>query len=178
MPKTKPDIRFVVSTSEPSWSGERNLQLEAHLVVVTDEGVRYPSFGWSDTTGAGDYEGLKVTAHVYNTDSDLTYSDWIYSQVPQVYDVYSIDARRAESLARMLKRLQTKLFRLDEQLGATRNLTDYLARLALACGATTTRCFGVRTKPGTTWDELALRWMDINGLQMHLTDAVNDWKKR
>jgi hypothetical protein len=167
---TKPDLRFVVQTKEVHYS-EGTLELVAEIAVMTDEGLRFPHFGWSDATGAGDYEGLQVRAHRYVGDAH-----WIYGAEPEAFGIYSIGERHAASLTRTLKRLGHRLQQLNDRLGYSNDLASHLARLAIAVGTRETTCFG---RPSSeSWDGSGYKWMDASGLQMHLDQVVRDWKKK
>jgi hypothetical protein len=163
----KPDIRFIVDVTpkNDSYSG-RSLALTVTPVIIDEAGkIRNPD-------SASEYEGLMVESNLYdsNTDFFLGY-DFVR------FDIYRIDARRAESLVKTFRRLQKCFAALDEKWGRPDDTTDTLARLADAVRGSVGFCFGrCTTKGGWSYDDNEYRWMDVDGLRSWLQQQIKEWK--
>jgi hypothetical protein len=171
---TKPDIRFLVTVKDEDSFSDRYLRVQADIVVMTPDGLRNPSFGWSDDTGAGDLANLSVRAH-HNKEDD----QFIYGYELEFYDVYAVNQRRAEAMVRTLRRLQRTMDRLSQQQPPY-GLAGYLAQLAVAVGATQTdRCFGrLATRGGFTYADNQYQWMSPYELRLYLDDQLREWKEK
>jgi hypothetical protein len=169
----KPDIRFIIRLEEDNTYGDRLLKANVSVVVMTDEGLRNPSFGWSDDTGAGQYADLEIRALFSKGSNDF------YGRDPEFHP-YSVDVRRAESMAKTLKRVYASLKRQDERLGTPTDFAAFLARLAIALGCREKSCFGRRAsaRQGFTYADNDYRWMDADALRIHLNCQTGDWQKK
>src|SRR5882672_2284949 len=172
---TKPqgDIRFITDV-QPSKSSLDNKALELVVtpVVVTPEGnIRNLSFGWSDDTGAGEYDGLKIEGRCYVGDDDFSFGTDLIT-----FDIYRVDVRRAEALVKTYRRLGRRFADQDARWGRPVDVADVLARIADAVGGTS-RCRFGRKVSGNGWsyDSNEYRWMDIDALRIHLQTAIKDW---
>lgn len=169
----KPDIRFIINLEEDNSFSDHVLKANVHLVVMTNDGIRNPSFGWSDDTGAGAYADLQVRAFYSRDSNDF------YGRDPEYFQVYSIDVRRAESMAKTLKAIYKNLARQDERLGAPTDFASFLARLALAVGSPERLCFGRRAAGnGATYSDNYYHWMDTDSLRMYLSAQTQEWKRK
>jgi hypothetical protein len=170
--KPRPDIRFMVDVQSKTDSDGGRLCLTVTPVVIEEGKIRNPSFGWSDRTGAGEYDGLNVEARCGPTDDDFYFGTDIIA-----FDIYRVDARRAEALVKTFRRLQKRFDYQDGKWGRPTDSADILARLANAVGSTDRNCFG-RKEGGSGWsyDDFEYRWMDIDALRYHLQAKIKEWK--
>lgn len=172
--KPQPDVRFIVDI-QPSKStiNDKALDLIVTPVVVTPEGnIRNLSFGWSDDTGAGEYDGLRIEGRCYVADDDFSFGTDLVT-----FDIYRIDARRANALVKTYRRLEKRFAAQDQQWGRPVDAADVLARIADAVG-TTSRCRFGRKVSGNGWsyDDNEYRWLDIDALRFHLSTQIKEWK--
>jgi hypothetical protein len=171
---SKPDIRFIINLAEDNTFGDHVLKVNVNVVVMTAEGIRNPQFGYSDDTGAGQYADLEIRG-LYSASSED-----FYGRDPEYFQPYSVDVRRADSMAKTLKRIYASLKRQDERLGAPTDFAAYAARLAVALGCQERACFGRREseRNGSTYSENYYRWMDTDSLRMHLGNKTREWRQK
>jgi hypothetical protein len=177
-PKPKPDIRLLVSTEDTNSFGDQTLRLTVNVVVLTDDGIRNPSFGWSDETGAGDLANLQVDAWLGKRDST-----WLWPREVEYRSVYDVDLRRAESMVKTLRRINKRFNAMSERYGYPQDLAGWLNYLANAVGATKTAVFGylVKRDPHTAinaYDDGDYRWVGVNELRYHLDKVARDWRDK
>jgi hypothetical protein len=171
-----PDIRFIVDVQPSKHSSFDNKALDLIVmpVVVTPEGkIRNLTFGWSDDTGAGEYEGLRIDGRCDVTDDDFYFGTDLIT-----FDIYRINARRADALVKTYRRLEKRFAAQNHKWGRPVDAADFLARIADAVGCPATAPFG-RVVGGNGWsyDDHEYRWMDIDALRFHLQTKIKEWKE-
>ena len=175
-PTTKPDIRFIVDvTPKTDSSFGRSLNLTVTPVIIEDGGkVRNLSYSnWDDNQG-GEYDGLRVEGHIYDRDSD---KDFYFGTDLISFDIYRVDARRAESLVKTFRRLEKRFAAQDAKWGRATDAAGILSRIADAVGCKESSCFGRSVgKAGWSYDDNEYRWMEVDSLRDYLSSQIKEWK--
>lgn len=168
---TKPDIRFIVSTkTTANFDDSRYLHVTANVVVVTAEGIRNPLFDSYANEGAGHLDGYQVTAQMDNT------SNRFYGFRADFGDLYRVGLKRAESMVKVLRKIDRHLAKLDVKYGYVTDVSAFAARVADAIGSTDAHCFGIKSTNGWSHDDSGYRWLDTDGLRGHLDQQVKEWQ--
>lgn len=160
---TKGDIRIIVDTTTSSGFGDRYLHLKASFYYQTDEGLR--------AEGNGSYVRDDIGGLVFTGQYSADGSDFYGIRLGYMDDYYPTTLPDAELMVRTLRRVTRKMATVSERYGEPTDTAGQLARIADALGTTTKACFGrrlERTSPMYYEGGGEYRWMDANGLRMHI----------
>lgn len=166
----KLDLRFIVRLDK-SQSGEYG-KFTARVVFVEDGRVRHPSGSWSGSNEAP-YADLSVTAQCnrYPRSDEGQGTGW-YGVEFGYHDVSSVDLRRAEAMAKTLRRVQTKLDKLQDEFGWSEDVRVILTRVAVALGiknfAMSDSYIGDRYGQPMVGD---YNWLDATGIVLAVMEA-------
>lgn len=160
---TKLELRFLVRLDK-SHTGEYG-SFTARVVFVEDGRVRHPSGHWSGSNEAP-YADLSVTAQCNRRPAadDSTGDRW-YAVEFGYHDVNHVDVRKAEVMAKTLRRVTAKLDKLQQEFGWTEDLGTVLTRVASALGI---KLFAmVESYTGDRYGQPMVedyRWTDATGI--------------
>jgi hypothetical protein len=164
--KTKPDLRLSVDITDKRFHARVVYLVDPEPTPTNpnDSGVRNPSAHLYDNPLAG-FANLAVTA-LRDPTSETADGEWFGMEL-EYRDVYSVDAEQAQIMARTLRRLNTKLTKLNETFGRADDLATFCGRVTHALGSTAPYAFGRR------FDSLQMngkfyRWVDVDGLRSWL----------
>jgi len=134
-------LAIMVETERTSMSGDRPwLKLRARPVYLNARhDVEMPSAYGTDDREHGLHR-LEISAQ--NTPDHIEAPAY-WNRGAEYRDVYSVDARGAETMHKTLSGLQRKLDKLDAKYGYVTTFGQHVARFADAVGATT---FVIRTR--------------------------------
>lgn len=140
----------------------------ARIVVVTEEGyVEHPS-----TWGPGsDYADLTITAQCDRrerySDGGTGHRDWYAIEVG--YTDTTVTRRRAETMVKVLRRIDAKLEKLEQEYGRADDLFGTVTRVAQALGITKFTPASYRGYGRPEVHDYA--WVDASGLQAVMAGA-------
>lgn len=168
----KPDLRILVTTKSDTSFGHY-LTAAAHVVYLNDQGVRSPMFEYRDD-GIGEYADLALTAQLSDYERTITSTEF-YGAGLAFEQPHSVKLTRAESMVKLLRRLERRLEKANEQLGST-DYAGMCARLAVAVGCKDRYPLGIYDRAQvfpTTGSHY--KWMDTDALRSHLAKTVQEW---
>lgn len=171
----KPDIRFIVDVRRGKYSSNR---LEAAIYPVLIEDGKIRNITWDSYLDRGrELADLRVEAWM-DTDN-LDQADFYWGYPPVEYrEVYSIDAQRAESMAKTLRSINRKIEALNDKWGRPTDFAGYVSYFAQAVAGTTENVFARKVSgKGWSYDDSEYRWMDVDGLRLHFQSKIKDWKE-
>lgn len=149
--------------------GDRVLRLTARLVYFDGGEIRNFVGGSFDPHAL---EDLTVTAQADRASDDA------YGWRVEYSRPYSVDLRRAEQMAKTLRKVDAGLRRIEKRDGYPESFGQYLARVATVLGVDPQRR-GWRKGPDANgivppgeW-----RWTDASGLTAHVRQVVHEFKK-
>lgn len=174
----KPDIRFIVETTKDSdylkfiARAVYMVEPEPSSWIPNDAGVRNPSD--SDINPhIAPLADFAITAQASGDMSVVAFHSW-YGHRACYQNVYNIELRRAERMARLLRKLDRHLTKLDQTFGYTDDLAAFCGRVAIGVGVTTkTSTFGFYSK-AVTMNGTNYRWTNVDGLRSHLNDFLQE----
>jgi hypothetical protein len=172
IPKGKADLRFIIHAARATYSAD-TFEVRLAIVHMTDEGVRNFSYTGDryDQPTLAAYDGLSLGAHL-SSDSPTFYGQ----EVGYRENYSTIDLPRAESMTKTLRRITRQMDGLRDRLGYPTDFAAAAGHLALAIGATESRCFGVMERAARGfYDSAEWRWLDVDGLRKHVVEQVNAW---
>jgi len=179
---TKKDvIRFIVDVRPSKYSDHGRLEAVAYPVIIEEDG-KIRNCQWSGLGDRGaDFADLRVEGWV---DRDCSNKEDFYwglgwHNAVEYREVFSIDERRAASMAKTLPRINNKLDALNKERGYPQDYAQFLSYLAIAMGAKGTAVFGRRVESsghGWSYDDSEYRWMDINALRCHFQGKLREWR--
>lgn len=173
---TSEDFRFIVDVRPSRYSTDRN-RLDAVIYVVYLEDGKIRNCSWSSLADPGaEYADLRIEGWIDKDSRDD--KDFYYGHEPLEYrEVYSIDQRRAESMAKTLRRLNKKIETLTNKYGRPTDFAGFLSYLAQAMGVNPRNAFARKVSGrGWSYDDGEYRWMDVDGLRHHLSEKIREWR--
>lgn len=167
----KADLRFFVNTD-----GSRDyFTVKLSVVKVENAHIRNPMFSrYGVQSGDGaEYDGFTISAQTGPSDANF------YGYEPEFRDVHRVQLAQAESMVKVLKKIDRHLAKLNDRFSGPTDFASYMARVADAIGAKNP-AFVVRTSEaaGSSWDDSEYRYIDADGLRYHLQHVVGLWHKQ
>ena len=169
------NIRFTITVRPPTY-GSDNGRLEAVVHPVIIEGGKIRNLSWGYGSEGGDLADLQANAWI---DKTFDREGFIFqtSDCLEYREVYSINERRAESMAKTLRLLNRRISKLIEKFGYPQDFAAYLGYLAQAVGCKDRNAFARRiSNNGWSYDDGEYRWMDVDALRYHLDEKIREWK--
>jgi hypothetical protein len=176
MMASKIDCRMLFKLTDDNHGlGNRPLMtLRAVLVMLTDEGMRNPSYSSRYSSDPGqDVADLELSAQCELTNE-------FYGMHFQYASPLRVDEDRAKLMHTTLRRINQSLAHQYEQYGQAADVAAYAARCAVALRCRAKRPFGhtVGTAHGWSYDENQHEWMDVDNLRHWLATQVSAWHAR
>src|SRR5215471_17636370 len=171
-PKDK--VRIIVDVRPSKFSDNGRLEAVAYFILVNEEGkIRNCSWGYGSSLG-DDYADLRIEGWVARDfdKKDDFYFGLGYHNALEYREVFTVDERRAASMAKTLRRLNNKR-------GYPQDYAQFLAYVAEALGIKGQAVFARRVENsgrGWSYDDSEYRWMDINALRSYFQDALRKWR--
>lgn len=174
------DLRFLLAVTRTNWSGGSNyFHIKAHVVYIGESSGRNPgevlnpqfdNYGTAYERSVGDFDSLVVSAQRDAMESEH-FLPWYGFGVE--FDKFGgVKLKRAESMVKVLRKIERKLDKLQEDFGYPADFSTYLIRVANALGMTG-HCYGIRTDEMRP-DGTNYRWMNANTLAEWFTR--DEWK--
>ena len=177
----KDKLRIIVDVRPSKYSDQGRLEAVAYFILVNEEGkIRNCSWGYGTSLG-DDYADLRIEGWVARDfdKKDDFYWGLGYHNALEYREVFTVDERRAASMAKTLRRVNNRLDALNNKRGYPQDYAQFLAYVAEALGIKGQAVFARRVENsgrGWSYDDSEYRWMDINALRSYFQDALRKWR--
>jgi hypothetical protein len=143
----KADIRLLVSVEAPRYGGDA-FHINARPIRIEDGKVRnIREDDWHQPKIPAGLEDLVISAQGNVTDDEP-----VYGWSVEYHEAFRVDERRAQTMAKTLRRIARGLERLNSELGYPESFEAYLAR---------------------GWhDDNDYRWTDASGIRYRIVSDV------
>jgi hypothetical protein len=144
------------------------LRFTARPVRVTADGTIR---NFTDTFGGEPLADLSLTAQLDHVAADPNPYGWR----TECRQPYAVDLRRAQTMVRVLRKINRDLERMRDQLGHPESFAAYLARVARALGVT--RFCWATERRGWAYDDNEHRFADADEMTDHVNRLCRDFAK-
>lgn len=173
------DLRFLLRITQSNYgSGSNYFKVAAEIAYMVtpersdDSGVRSPLWeSYLNPGEVGHFDSFAVTAQRDAQESEHFlpfYGFHIGFQNP-----YFVDMKRAESMTKILRKIERKLAAFETEHGYAPDFATYLTRVGIALGMKG-HCYGVYSQEMRA-DGTHYRWMNANTLREFFTG--DEWRK-
>jgi hypothetical protein len=135
--------------------------------VTADGAIR----NFTDTFGGEPLADLAITAQLDHVAADPHPYGWR----TEYRQPYAVDIRRAQTMVKVLRKIDGGLERMRAQLGHPESFTAYLARIARTLGATRF-CWAVEAR-GWSYDDNEHRFGDADEMTYHVNRICRDFAR-
>lgn len=102
-------------------------------------------------------------------------ADDVYGYRVEYRNVYSVDCKRAEMMAKQLRKIQRGLDKIEADLGYPESFAAFVARVGSVLGA---KAYGWRAhRRGGMYADNVYRWTDASGFASHVATLARDFKR-
>lgn len=101
-------------------------------------------------------------------------SDDAYGWRVEYKQPYSVTLRDAETMVKLLRKIDKGLAKLDAKLGRAESFGAYVARVAIVLGV---EHFGKKVDANHDYDGTGYRWLGAENFIYHVETVVSDFKK-
>lgn len=166
MTKSQPeDVRFLVHVEDDPSIERDFFRVKAYPIRMEEGKVRnISSLGRYDHEALAD---LRIEAQGHLSEGR------VYGWSVEYRDVFTVNAERAEVMAKTLRKVNRGLEKLEREQGYPANFAQYLARVAKILGI---RTYGYNASPqpnGWSHDQQEYRWVDVNGIDYYIGSQIN-----
>ena len=166
MTKSQPeDLRFLVDVKATQDSLSELFTVSAYPIRMEEGKVRnINSLSRYDQEPLAD---LRIEAQGHLSEGR------VYGWSVEYREVFSVNAERAEIMAKTLRKVARGLDKLEHEQGAPASFAQYLARVAKILGI---KSYGYNASPqpnGWSHDHQEYRWMDVNGIDHYIGSQIN-----
>lgn len=164
---TRIKYRLVLTTEEKNYGNGRTVQAKIEICYLGEDELQSPV--WDGGYSAADaYADLIVSAQCDTEREPVRWYDWRL----EFSRPYSVDIRRAESMATVLRLLTRKLAKLTERFGEPDSFEAYAARVADILGGYPRVQFGRRVDASRDHNGTGYQWGNALSLRYWLEDAA------
>jgi hypothetical protein len=173
---TKEPIRFLVDVRLSKYSDHGRLEAVIYPVRLEDGKIR--NISWGYTSEREEYADLRIEGWVDRDSSNQ--DDFYFGYNPIEYrEVCTVDQRRAETMAKTLRRINKKIESLSSVYGNPQDFAGLCAFFAVAVANSSGNVFARRVPNsgrGWSYDDSEYQWMDSNSLRYYFQDELRKWR--
>lgn len=170
--KPKPDVRFILDLKDDSMG---NCMGGAYFIATLEAAICQPN-GELTFPQYRDEPGRELVGLVIRAQLDRCAGDF-YGFRP-TFKPYEVTLENADSMLKVLRRIDKRTRELAERFGYPRDLAAYMGHIADALGADHRQPFCRRVTGDSDMSGTGYRWMDVDYLRDHLATAASEWRTK